>query len=223
LRTRWRGPGSRPPERAEAGGRSGFRSCAPLATYLHALDPAREIPPADALARRVRRAPFSLYRQEIWAQIAATDRLLGQLRQATYRTLIGLLAVTRMRVGEAIRLDRPDLDLGVGVVTVGAARSANHASYRCTARPSPRCASTCGCASRGARGRGRRSVDLAGRDPVDLLQRARDVPPAPSRCQATARSSACRPRVHDLRHRFAVQTLLECYRDGVDVHPGCRC
>ena len=33
------------------------------------------------------------------------------------------------------------------------------------------------------------------------------------------RSSACRPRVHDLRHRFAVQTLLDWYRDGVDVPP----
>jgi integrase len=35
----------------------------------------------------------------------------------------------------------------------------------------------------------------------------------------TARSSACRPRLHDLRHRFAVQTLLDWYRDGVDVQP----
>ena len=43
--------------------------------------------------------------------MAATDRLRGRLRQTTYRTLIGLLAVTGMRVGEAIRLDRPDLDL----------------------------------------------------------------------------------------------------------------
>ena len=44
--------------------------------------------------------------------MAAPDRLRGQLRQATYRTLIGLLAVTGMRVGEAIRVDRLDLDLG---------------------------------------------------------------------------------------------------------------
>jgi integrase len=35
----------------------------------------------------------------------------------------------------------------------------------------------------------------------------------------TARSAACRPRVHDLRHRFAVQTLLDWYRDGLDVPP----
>ena len=50
--------------------------------------------------------------------MAATDRLRGPLRRATYRTLIGLLAVTGMRVGEAIALDRADLDLVTGVLTV---------------------------------------------------------------------------------------------------------
>ena len=90
-----------------------------FATYLNALDPAHEIPPADVLARRIRRAvPYLYTEQEIWALMAATDRLRGRLRQMTYRTLIGLLAVTGMRVGEAIRLDRPDLDLSAGVVTV---------------------------------------------------------------------------------------------------------
>ena len=34
-----------------------------------------------------------------------------------------------------------------------------------------------------------------------------------------ARSGLCRPRLHDLRHRFAVQTLLDWYRSGVDVEP----
>ena len=50
--------------------------------------------------------------------MAATVILRGRLRQATYRTLIGLLAVTGMRVGEAIRLDRDDVDLAHGVLTV---------------------------------------------------------------------------------------------------------
>ena len=50
--------------------------------------------------------------------MAATVILRGRLRQATYRTLIGLLAVSGMRVGEAIRLDRDDVDLAHGVLTV---------------------------------------------------------------------------------------------------------
>jgi integrase len=90
-----------------------------FATYVHALDDQHEIPPADVLPRRIRRVvPYLYTEQEIWALMVATDRLRGQLRQATYRTLIGLLAVTGMRVGEAIRLDRSDLDLAAGVVTV---------------------------------------------------------------------------------------------------------
>ena len=50
--------------------------------------------------------------------MAATDTLRGPLRRATYRTLIGLLAVSGMRVGEAIGLDRVDIDLAAGCVTV---------------------------------------------------------------------------------------------------------
>jgi integrase/recombinase XerD len=77
-----------------------------FAIYLHAVDPAHEVPPPDALPRRIRRAvPYLYTDQEIWALMTASDRLHSQLRQATYRTLIGLLAVTGMRVGEVIRLD----------------------------------------------------------------------------------------------------------------------
>lgn len=90
-----------------------------FAIYVHAFDPSHEIPPAEALARRARRAvPYLFTEQEIVALMAATDRLRGALRGATYQTVIGLLAVTGMRVGEAIRLDRRDVDLTAGVVTV---------------------------------------------------------------------------------------------------------
>jgi hypothetical protein len=63
-----------------------------------------------------------------------------------------------------------------------------------------------------ARARERRSVDLAGRHPVDLLQRARDLPPAPRRRKPDSALVGVPPRVHDLRHRFAVQTLLDWYQ-----------
>ncbi len=78
-----------------------------FASYLHALDPAHEVPPADLCPNLPARATPYLYSdQEIVALMAATAILRGRLRQATYRTLIGLLSVTGMRVGEAIRLDR---------------------------------------------------------------------------------------------------------------------
>jgi site-specific recombinase XerD len=90
-----------------------------FASYLHALDPTHELPPADLLPNRVHRAiPYLYAREEILALMAATDTLRFALRQATHRTLIALLAVTGMRVGEAIHLDRGDVDLGQGVLTV---------------------------------------------------------------------------------------------------------
>jgi integrase len=90
-----------------------------FASYLHALNAAHEVPPADLLPNRVHRAiPYLYSEEEIVALMAATSSLRFPLRQATYRTLVGLLSVTGMRVGEAIRLDRSDVDLGHGVLTV---------------------------------------------------------------------------------------------------------
>jgi len=90
-----------------------------FAAYLHTIDPAAEIPPAALIPARPRRATPYLYSDaDITALIAAADSLRSRLRVATYQTLIGLLAITGMRVGEAIRLDRADLDLAGGVVTV---------------------------------------------------------------------------------------------------------
>jgi len=192
-----------------------------FASYLHALDPVHEVPPTDALPRRVRRAvPYLYTEQEIWALMAATDRLRGQLRRATYRTLFGLLAVTGTRVGEAIGLDRSDLDLAAGVLTVREGKFGK--SRELPLHPTTVAA---------LRGYLRIRDAYQHAEVSDALL----ISPAGTRllyCNVhatfrqlradaglTARSSACRPRVHDLRHRFAVQTLLDWYRDGVEVQP----
>ena len=79
-----------------------------FAAYLRTIDPSTEVPPADLIPWRPCRATPYLYSEaDIAALIAAAASLRFQLRVATYQTLIGLLAVTGMRVGEAIRLDRP--------------------------------------------------------------------------------------------------------------------
>jgi integrase len=190
-----------------------------LASYLHALDPAHEIPPADVLVRRAGRAvPYLYTDREIWALMVATDRLRGQLRRATYRTLVGLLAVTGMRVGEAIRLDRADLDLAAGVVTVRESKFGK-------SRELPLHLTTVAALHEYLRIR-------AAHQHADASQ-ALLISPAGTRliyCNVhatfrqlradaglTARSAACRPRVHDLRHRFAVQTLINWYRSGVNI------
>ena len=90
-----------------------------FARHLRALDGVSEVPADDLLPARVRRAtPYLFKSLEIAALMQATSHLRGLHVQATYRTLIGLLAATGMRIGEAISLDRDDFDAGSGIVTI---------------------------------------------------------------------------------------------------------
>jgi integrase/recombinase XerD len=190
-----------------------------FAGYLATLDPATEVPPAGLLPRRSRRAdPYPYSDGEIAALMAATDTLRFPLRAATYRTLIGLWAVTGMRVGETIGLDRTDLDrvertllvknakfgdtrlLPLHPSTVGAL--AGYAELRDRHRPQPTSPaffiSTAGT---------RLHYTNVNRT-FHALARAAGL---------NARSATCRPRIHDLRHRLVIVTLLDWYRGGVDV------
>ena len=189
-----------------------------FAAYLHTLDPSAQVPPAGLIpSRRLRAAPYLYSDADITALIAAAARLRFPLRTATYQTLIGLLAVTGMRVGEAIRLDRADLDLAAGVVTV---RQAKFGKTRLLPlHPS---------ATAALRG----YLRLRDRLCPHPSTAAVFISPAGTRLlycnvHATwkllaaqaglrARSAACRPRIHDLRHSFAVRSLLDAYAAGQD-------
>jgi integrase/recombinase XerD len=90
-----------------------------FARHLQALDPATEVPPDAVLARRYLRIPPYLYSPaEIAALMSAADALRPALRAATWRALIGLLAVTGTRQGEACRLERDDADLEAGTLVI---------------------------------------------------------------------------------------------------------
>ena len=90
-----------------------------IARYLQTIDGRTEVPPTNLLPRcQHRPTPYLYSDAEIAAVIAATDMLRCTLIRATYQTLIGLLAVSGMRVGETIGLDRADLDLAPSCVTV---------------------------------------------------------------------------------------------------------
>lgn len=190
-----------------------------FANYLQNLDLQAEVPPRDLLPWRPRRAsPYLYAEQEIVALIEAAGSLSSPLRVATYQTLIGLLAATGMRVGEAINLDRDDFDARGGVLLI------RHAKFNKT-RELPLHATTVA-ALRGY---------LAHRDQQRLRARspALFISPAGTRllyCNVqwtfhrlvrqaglVARTRSCRPRIHDLRHSFAVRTLIDAYRDGADT------
>ena len=82
-----------------------------LARHVSALDPRTDIPSADLLPFRTPRMTPYLYKEsDVIALMEACQHLRGPSGPATYATLIALLAVTGMRIGEAIGLDRSDFD-----------------------------------------------------------------------------------------------------------------
>ena len=90
-----------------------------FAAYMRSLDPRTEIPPTGILiARKHYAVPYLYSDQEIGRLLDEAAALRPPLRAATYYTLLGLLAVSGMRIGEALRLDRDDVDLDTGVLTI---------------------------------------------------------------------------------------------------------
>jgi integrase len=149
--------------------------------------------------------------------MAAAGEIRTPFRAATYQALIGLLAATGMRVGEAIGLDQGDLDAGQGLVTIRDGKFGK-------SRQLPLHASVLRALTDYARLRGSRPgkagpaffTSVTGTrliySNVHLtfqgLARAAGLRP---------RSAACRPRIHDLRHTFTVASLARWYADGGDV------
>ena len=83
-----------------------------FAKYVQTMDTTCEIPPPDLLRPvRHRRTPYFYSEAEIRSLLIAAGTLTTEYRCATFRTLVGLLAVTGMRIGEAVGLDRADIDL----------------------------------------------------------------------------------------------------------------
>jgi integrase len=188
-----------------------------FARYLQTLDPAAQVPPSDPLAyRRARPAPYLYSAAETDALLAATDTLRPALRAATYRTLLGLLAVTGMRVGEAIALDRDDVDLCELRLTIPAGKH--------TARQLPLHPSTAGALDAYARRRDRLcpapqapSFFLSTAGTRVIYECVRETFVKLRRVAGLDRAARRSPRIHDLRHSFAVHTLLDWHRAGVDV------
>lgn len=90
-----------------------------FARYLSALDPATEIPPVGLVPEPSHRAvPYIYSEDDIRRVLEEAGRLAPEHRADTYQTLIGLIAVTGMRVGEAARLDNDDVDFDEGIVTI---------------------------------------------------------------------------------------------------------
>jgi integrase len=194
-----------------------------FAQHHSASDPCTEIPPLGLLPYRFRRKlPYIYSVTEIRRLMVATRDLYSTtgLRRWTYSTLLGLLAVTGLRISEALGLNRDDVDLKQGILTI---RSTKFNKTRLV------------------------PVHLTSRDALRRYARRRDrIYPRPktpgffvsewgSRLEKScvsrtfyklSRRVGLRgptdhhgPRIHDFRHAFAVRTMLRWYREGVDVDP----
>jgi integrase len=190
-----------------------------FARHLATIDPASEVPSTDLLpGHRPRIAPYIYTDEEIAALIAAARGLRPPLRAARHETLIGLLAVTGMRPGEALALDRQDVDLRHGTVHVRAGKQRKR-------REVPLHESTISALGKYARQRdahfpmpstpaffiGARGRRMArGEVNQTFTKLIREV-------GLEGRGARARPRPHDLRHALAVRTLLDWTRAGEDI------
>ncbi|HTW97828.1 MAG TPA: tyrosine-type recombinase/integrase [Acidimicrobiales bacterium] len=189
-----------------------------FASWLQASDPATVVPERGWLPPRRRTNPYLYSEADIAALMHAARRARWPLSAATYEALTGLLVVTGMRVGEAIRLDIADVSLPERVITIGNSKFGtsrqvmidtttvtalgSYLERRAVLSPSPAEPAL--------------FVHPAGNRIVyqsvcvmfqALVRRAGLVP----------RSPRCRPTIHGPRHTFAVNTLISWYREGLDV------
>lgn len=194
-----------------------------FALWRHASDPRTEVPPPDLVGQRYRRKPPRLYREEDVARViqraAALPSAKG-LRGRTFATLFALLAVTGLRINEALHLDRPDVDLAAGVLVIRHTKFRKsrlvpvHATTQDALRTYgevrdqilPRLTIPAYFVSE----RGTRVTEWTARYTFAKLSQHLGL-------RARAKSYGRGPRLQDLRHRFAAQTLIAWYRAGVDV------
>ena len=189
-----------------------------FASYWKTIDPRVEVPPVHILLPYYKRPAPYIYTDEQIDRIMSAARRLASEDADTYWTLFGLLAATGMRVGEVLALNDEDVDLRQGVITVRGGKYGN-------SRLLPVHRTTWQALRRYVHRRDQRFPRaktsalfrvLKGRQPsYHMVRKAfREVR---SQAGISPSSRPRYPRLHDLRHTFAVKTLMGFSRDGCDV------
>lgn len=189
-----------------------------FACFWRAYEPRTEIPPRGFFGPTFRRRAVHVYtRQEVLTLLnaAADAGQVHPLRGETFRALLGLLDCTGLRIGEALSLCGQDIDWSAGILTI------RHAKYG-HARLIPVQTSTLEMLRRYQT---LRDKAIRPRLAPKFFVTIRGQPLGYTGVSAVFRGLCRRlgwtqepvPRLHDLRHTFAVRTLLAWYRSGEPV------
>jgi integrase/recombinase XerD len=188
-----------------------------FAIYLQTIEAATEIPaPGVFPTRRHRPTPYLWSHAEVRRLLDGARALRTPLRAATHEALFGLLATSGMRIGEVVAVGRADVDLDTGVITIREAKFdrsrlvplhptttealRHYATVRDRLCPRPRASafflsSTGTALNRSGVGKTFRKITI----------------------EIGVRTATIHPRIHDLRHSFAVHTLIGWHRSNVDI------
>ena len=183
-----------------------------FARYLAAIDPETEVPPTGVWSTRTsRRTPFVFSDDDLTRLLDGAGGLSPELRGATLAALFGLLASSGMRVGEALGLERNDVDLARGVITIREAKFDR-------SRIVPLHETT----TKALGAYAQRRDDLLARPSSSRFFLVGPSQPLRYRAALSAfieitaalglRSGPVLPRIHDLRHHFAISSLLEWHQ-----------
>lgn len=189
-----------------------------FAKHHQAAEPRTEIPPRELIPFRTpRRVPYLYSTNEVKALMRAAAKLPQPILAASYATIIGLLASTGMRVSEALNLNDTDVDGARGLIVVRGAK------FNKT-REVPVDASTLAALFSFIRRRNRvrintRTSSLFISTTGARIQYTRFGHAFRRLLRAANIQQLPSPRIHDLRHSFAVNTLCDWYRSGVEVDP----
>lgn len=194
-----------------------------FARYRSAIDPRTQIPPNGLLPYRPQRArPYIYTEQEIEGLLAAARSLppAGGLRGWKYHCLFGLLSVTGLRIGEALNLKLDDIDLHKNVLTIHKTKFGK--SRLVPVHPSTQkvLVNYLRRRKRFLAGRASSCVFVSGTgNRLDIGDVHRTFYFLSRQIGLRGPSASHGPRLHDFRHRFAVQTLLRWYRCGLEIEP----
>jgi integrase/recombinase XerD len=196
-----------------------------FARHRSATDPRTQIPPDGLLPFRTKRArPYLYSDEEIHSLLRAVLRMpyryeRGKLRPWIYYCLFGLLNVSGLRLGEARNLELQDVDLKAAVLTI---RGAKFGKTRLVPLHSSTCMVLADYIARRQRHWSGQAVSsyLFVSSRGNRLQGGdiyRTFYALSRQIGLRGRSDGHGPRLHDMRHRFAMMTLLRWYRSGKDV------